>query len=85
MIEITGVLLQVEKQELKGGKMLYNHHVLINGGGGPPSVIRVQDWECRSFPLQKQVKMPVRVSAWKSKSGSVGVQFTLEKEFGERA
>jgi hypothetical protein len=85
MIEITGLLLQVEKQNLKGGKVLHNHHVLINGGGGPPSVVKVQDWECRSFPLQKQIKFPVRVAAWKSKTGFVGVQFTLEKELAERA
>jgi hypothetical protein len=80
MIIITGILLQVEKSKLNNGNELHNHHVLMNGGGGPPQVIRVQDWECRQFPLQKEVKFPVRVSAWKSKSGSVGVQFTLEKE-----
>lgn len=80
MIELTGQLLKSDDQTLTNGKVLRNHHFLVNGYKAP-YVIRVQDWGQRSLPVNKQHRIPVSVSAWKSKSGNVGLQFTLNDNY----
>lgn len=81
MLKMYGRVLKSIPGKLANGSELINHHVLCNGNNDAPLIFKVQDWESRKLPMDKPIEIPVYVSAWKSKAGAVGLQFTLSKGF----